>query len=244
MGALHAHRAPVCRECAAELPGAADRGAPAPTARASRAPLSPLAAGAPPPDREPARRSADEVGPLAPPGTRRAQDPKGKCAVIFSDCTRMTNSSSPPRSVPSLPIRTYSVEPGPGRLLLLRVYKIDSVEQVAQYFLDVRTAAQSLGGRVVACVDYRPMRIFNRVVSEEMARGMADTNANIERSALISARGRAIQSLQSSRLIKSAGLTQRRQFVDEVELILWLNEVLSFAEQSRLRRFLAEYDSQ
>lgn len=76
-----------------------------------------------------------------------------------------------------------------------------------------------------------------------MARGIADTNDRVERSAALRARTHATQSLQSRRLVKTAGSAHRRQFVDAAELTLWLCEALSVDEQTRLRRFLAEYHS-
>ena len=156
----------------------------------------------------------------------------------------MSEPGSPPRSSPGVHARPYSIDPGPGRLLLLRVFRIDSVELAAQFFREVRIATRSLGDRVVVCVDYRPTRLFSPAVAEEMGRGIADTNDRIERSAVLSSRNHATQSLQSSRLVKTARLAERRQFVDEAELTVWLNEVLSPAEQTRLRRFLAEYHAE
>jgi hypothetical protein len=153
----------------------------------------------------------------------------------------MSDSIAPPPFEPGALAHPYLVEPGPGRLLLLRVYRLDSVELTRQFFREIRVATQSLGDRVVVCADYRPVVIFSPDVAEEMARQITDTNPRIERSVALSARSHATQSLQSSRIVKTAGLVDRRQFSDGEMAIRWLGEVLNPDELARLRAFVAEY---
>ena len=159
----------------------------------------------------------------------------------MADRIRMSPTSAPPHFKSGVPGPPYVVSAGPGRLLLLRVFNIDSIEMTRQFFREIRAATQDLGNWVVVCADYRPVLIFSPEVSEEMARQIAETNPRVERSVVLSARSHATQSLQSTRLVKSAGLTQRRQFTDCDAAILWLGELLQPVELGRLREFIAEY---
>jgi len=130
-----------------------------------------------------------------------------------------------------------------GRLLEIRAdagYRtpldVDALfAQIAQ--ATARLAADRLH---VTIVDWRNCPIMSPEAAERMGFHMRARNAHTERSAALARSNAPLQVLQFLRVIRDAGLPDRRLFFEEAELIDWLGEVLSPPEGQRLREFLAE----
>jgi hypothetical protein len=79
--------------------------------------------------------------------------------------------------------------------------------------------------------------------AERIAQRIAGTNARTERSAALASPDAPVAVLQFLRVIREAGLPDRRLFFHETELQRWLEEVLTPAEAARLGDFLSECSS-
>jgi hypothetical protein len=94
--------------------------------------------------------------------------------------------------------------------------------------------------RHVTVVDWRRCPVMSPEAAERIAQRISATNATTERSAALAKSDAPVAVLQFVRVIREAGLPDRKLFFEERELIAWLEEVLSEAEARRLREFLNE----
>lgn len=94
--------------------------------------------------------------------------------------------------------------------------------------------------RHVTVVDWRRCPLMSPEAAQRIASSMSETNARTERSAALASQSAPVAVLQFLRVIREAGLPDRKLFFDEAELVSWLSEVLSPAEMRRLRTFLNE----
>ncbi len=92
----------------------------------------------------------------------------------------------------------------------------------------------------VTVVDWRCCPLMSPEASQRIASRMSGTNARTERSAALASQGTAMAVMQFLRVIREAGLPNRKLFLDQAELIDWLTEVLSPSETQRLGVFLNE----
>jgi hypothetical protein len=127
-----------------------------------------------------------------------------------------------------------------GRLLEIRVeagYR--TAEEVDELFdavgAEVRRAAVA---KVVAAVDWRKCPIMAPVAAARMAERMTTMNARTERSAALALSNSSIAVLQFLRVIREAGLPDRKLFFAPMPLVNWLGEVLTADESTRLREFI------
>jgi hypothetical protein len=75
--------------------------------------------------------------------------------------------------------------------------------------------------------------------AQSFARQIAQYNARTERSAALANQEAPVTVLQFMRVIREAGLPDRKLFFNADELQAWVGEILSEAEQERLREFLS-----
>ena len=68
-------------------------------------------------------------------------------------------------------------------------------------------------------------------VAARIAHRIGLLNARTERSAALATEGAPLAVLQFVRLIREAGLPDRKLFFEEHELVAWLSDVLTPAEQ-------------
>ena len=94
--------------------------------------------------------------------------------------------------------------------------------------------------RHVTVVDWRRCPVMSPEAAEHIAARISATNTTTERSAALAKSDAPVAVLQFVRVIREAGLPDRKLFFEERELIAWLKEVLSEAEAHRLREFLNE----
>lgn len=132
-----------------------------------------------------------------------------------------------------------------GRLLEVRVaagYR--SVGDVSAVFQQVAREVAKLppGTKHVTVVDWRHCPLMAPEATEFLIERMVSVNPATERSAAIARQDAPVAILQFLRLIRDAGSSDRRLFFHEDELCTWLVEVLSPAEEARLRAFLSEPD--
>ncbi len=94
--------------------------------------------------------------------------------------------------------------------------------------------------RHITVVDWRRCPVMAPEAAERIAARIAATNATTERSAALAKQDAPVAVLQFVRVIREAGLPDRKLFFEERELIAWLGETLTDAELGRLRDFLSE----
>jgi hypothetical protein len=132
----------------------------------------------------------------------------------------------------------WTVEVRVGRLVEGRPLALKTKEDAIAYADAFRRLVPGLK-RGVICADYRAVAVFPPVVADELARLMSDMNPYIERSAILVAAEHATNALQVQRVVRETHNENRRRFTDRNELEHWLGEVLTPAEQARLKEFLS-----
>lgn len=130
-----------------------------------------------------------------------------------------------------------------GRLLEVRAaagYR--SAAEVDAVFKQIGEALSTLrpGQRHVTVVDWRECPVMAPEAAQRIAELIAGTNSGTERSAALARHDSPTAVLQFVRVIRDAGLPDRKLFEDAGELYEWLSEVLSPGERARLRVFLEE----
>jgi hypothetical protein len=100
------------------------------------------------------------------------------------------------------------------------------------------------GQRRVTVVDWRRCPVMSPEAVERITDRIAETNRNTERSAALASADAPVAVLQFVRVIREAGLPDRKLFFEERELVAWLKDTLSKAEVRRLREFLRESSQQ
>jgi hypothetical protein len=99
---------------------------------------------------------------------------------------------------------------------------------------------QPPGERHVAVVDWRRCPVMSPEAAERIGARIAGMNARTERSAALARSDAPVAVLQFLRVIRAAGLSDRKLFFNEVELVEWLKDILTPAENQRLSEFLVE----
>jgi hypothetical protein len=92
--------------------------------------------------------------------------------------------------------------------------------------------------RHVTVVDWRSCPVMAPDAAERMVQRIAATNTHTVRSAALASGDAPSAVLQFVRLIREAGMADRKLFFDADEAMVWLNEVLSRQESERLRAFV------
>lgn len=155
---------------------------------------------------------------------------------LSSDTELQTPSTTNPKS-------GVSVESNVGVLIELRFVGSATIEEIAAFEAKlvtlVRRIVKNGRRRAVLCTDVRECLVLRPEVSDRMVRLMQNDNPHIERNAVLG-QSSALLSLQIKRFISESGEQgRRRMFADESQLMAWLSEVTTIAEQARLRAFLA-----
>jgi hypothetical protein len=97
--------------------------------------------------------------------------------------------------------------------------------------------------RHVTVVDWRRCPVMSPVAAARVAERIVLSNGRTQRSAALASGSSPVAVLQFLRVIREAGLADRKLFFDTDELVEWLSAVLTGAESRRLREFLAEAPS-
>jgi hypothetical protein len=129
-----------------------------------------------------------------------------------------------------------------GRLLEVRIdagYRDDG--EVDQVFQAIGAEMRRHPGQAVVTVaDWRRCPVLAEKAADRLVQRMAGNNPSVERSAALVSPSASIAALQFARLIRETSFDNRRMFTNAAPLITWLSEVLTPAEQERLRAFLDE----
>jgi hypothetical protein len=128
-----------------------------------------------------------------------------------------------------------------GRLLEVRVdagYRDEA---------DVDEVFRAIGAEIrahprqalVAIADWRRCPVLAEPAADRLVQQMAGNNPRVERSAALVCPHASTAVLQFTRLIRETSFDHRRVFTSAPPLVAWLSEVLTPAEQERLRAFVA-----
>jgi hypothetical protein len=95
------------------------------------------------------------------------------------------------------------------------------------------------GQRLVHAIDWRRCPIMASDASERLLQAVSQTNARLERSAVIVSTNSQVTVMQFARIIRESNHPDRRMFYEADVLQAWLAEILNPLELNRLREFLA-----
>lgn len=130
-----------------------------------------------------------------------------------------------------------------GRLLEIRVASgFRTAADVDAHFVSIAQALAALpkGQQHVTVADWRSCPVMSPEGAERFAQQIAQYNSRTERSAALANMEAPVTVLQFMRVIREAGLPDRKLFFTEEDLLNWVGEVLTESEQERLREFLEE----
>jgi hypothetical protein len=130
-----------------------------------------------------------------------------------------------------------------GRLLEIRIdVALRSAADVDELFVSIDQALAEVqpGQRHVTVADWRFCPLMSPEAAQRFAQRIAGYNARTERSAALARQDAPVTVLQFVRVIREAGLPDRKLFFSEGELVAWVSEVLTSEEQQRLRDFLQD----
>jgi hypothetical protein len=134
-----------------------------------------------------------------------------------------------------------TVESNVGVLIEMRFAGSATLEEIVAFEAKLVSLVRRIvknGRRPVLCTDIRACLVFRPEVSDRIVKLMQNDNPHIERNAFLGQTS-ALLSLQVGRFISESGEHgRRRMFADEYQLMAWLSEVTTIAEQARLRAFL------
>jgi hypothetical protein len=132
----------------------------------------------------------------------------------------------------------FSVTNQVGDLLEIRVASPLSMDDAMALFKQIyRTMPRGRVSRVI--VDARGLRIVDPAVIDAIVIMMRQDNPAVQRNAFLLENG-ALLGIQSERMLKDLGASNRRSFHLRSDAESWLGEVCSPEERLRLRRFLDE----
>jgi len=133
----------------------------------------------------------------------------------------------------------YFVERLAGRLIGMRVGEIKSFDDLDALTRRLLSLVELETTPVVACCDYRGLRVLDDKSATSAVRGMKMVNPKLERSAVLLPGASSTVRLQMQRLFRDAGNPARRICNDAAEAKAWLGSCLDASERAALDRFLA-----
>jgi hypothetical protein len=125
-----------------------------------------------------------------------------------------------------------------GRLVEIRMEPPMTFAETVIFVEELRRIVKAMADRFVGVADYSRVTIFPQEVIATYVDCMRSLNPKLERTAVLIANS-ATLSLQMTRLLRDGSNPKRRAFTSPTELCAWLSEVLTPAEQARLKEFLA-----
>jgi hypothetical protein len=133
----------------------------------------------------------------------------------------------------------YVVERLVGRLIGMRVGEISSFDDLDTLTRRLLSLVELQTTHMVACCDYRGLRVLDDKSAASAVRGMKKVNPKLERSAVLLPSASSTLRLQMERLFRDAGNPARRICNDAAEAKAWLGSYLDAGERAALDRFLA-----
>lgn len=133
----------------------------------------------------------------------------------------------------------YQVENHAGRLVEVKLASPLTVEEVQKFTQKHIEVMQRIAGKYIGVVNLREAHVFPAVVADGLSKLLSGAASHVERSAFLIGES-AIFGLQVERVIRESNSPNRRAFRHGSELILWLKEILTPAEERELERFIRE----
>lgn len=124
-----------------------------------------------------------------------------------------------------------------GRLVEIRMEPPITYAEAVIFAAELQTIVKRMSDRFVAIADFKRVHIFPQEVVQTHVDCMRAVNAKVERTGVLIENSPTL-SLQMARLLRDASNPKRRAFTNPNDLYAWLSEVLTAAEQARLKEVL------
>ncbi len=136
-----------------------------------------------------------------------------------------------------------SVQIKQGKLCEVRILTPVTTAEVSAMIKSIVALIQA-HGTLRGIVDLRGSTVFPDDLADEIADFLRVDSPNIERSAFVAGSTSAIFNLQLDRVIQGGKSLRRRMFRERGLAEAWMSEVLTPAENRRMREFLNESESE
>jgi hypothetical protein len=136
-----------------------------------------------------------------------------------------------------------SVQIKQGKLCEIRVLTPVSGAEVSAMIRSLMTLLHA-HSTIRGIVDLRGSTVFPDDLAEQIADFLRVDNPSIERAAFVAGTTSAIFNLQLDRVIRGGKSVRRRMFRERGLAEAWMSEVLTPAENRRMREFLSESESE
>ena len=133
----------------------------------------------------------------------------------------------------------YQVENHAGRLIEVKLASPLGLEEVQAFTQNYIAVMRKIPTKYVGVVNLLEAYVFPAAVADGLMKLLSSAASHVERTAMLIGES-AVFGLQVERLIRESNNPNRRAFHNGRELIGWLSEVLTTAEQKQLERFIHE----
>lgn len=134
----------------------------------------------------------------------------------------------------------FTAEQRVGRLVEARVMGLRDRADADRYSVELGRVI--VGSKAplppVLCADHRPVAVYSQDVSDRLSELFGAMNSKLARVAILVSPTNATLRMQLARIVREAGFTERRVFVEAREGQQFLDEVLDAPERARLNAFL------
>jgi len=137
-------------------------------------------------------------------------------------------------------LKPWTVERVVGNLVEMRVNRLDTTEEVNRFSAAI-VKMGSTTPEAVFIVDLRSPVIFTQPVAAAVIELMTRANRVRRKTAMLMAGEHAVFGMQLSRLVRQVGDPKRQTFTDPEEMLAWLSDCLSEAEQKRAVTFVGAH---
>jgi len=137
-------------------------------------------------------------------------------------------------------LKPWTVERVVGHLVEMRVNRLDTTEEVNRFSAAI-VKMGSTTPEAVFIVDLRSPVIFTQPVAAAVIELMTRANRVRRKTAMLMAGEHAVFGMQLSRLVRQVGDPKRQTFTDPEEMLAWLSDCLSEAEQKRAVTFVGAH---
>jgi len=131
----------------------------------------------------------------------------------------------------------YSVEHHVGRLIEVKLTSPLMPSDVQEFVKKHLAIMAQIPGKYIGVVNLLEAYVFPANVAQSLSQMLSGAASHVERTALLIGES-AVFGLQVERVIRDANNPNRRVFRNPREMVLWLSEVLTPAEQRRLEQFV------
>ncbi|HWW60752.1 MAG TPA: hypothetical protein VN181_05230 [Thermoanaerobaculia bacterium] len=131
----------------------------------------------------------------------------------------------------------YTVANHVGRLVEVTLASPLTLDEVQSFVRDNVAVMKTIAGNFVGVADLRGAHVFPAEVADRLIQLLSANSSQVERSAMLIGDS-ATFAIQVERVIRTANHPNRKIFRNPGEMVAWLNEVLTVAEQEQLQQFL------